>query len=379
MIVPKAADFWLTILFLGSVLPALFLTLKPKSGGNGQTIGSTLQRLHSISLATTLLLGAVLVLLNNHRVQPWHWLFILVVVSNFLPGDSVLKCCRVAIAMIYIFAGLSRLGPSVDSGVSLQIVTQIMDSLSLAHVLRNEDFVFGCCLAMSVVETATGVLLLVRRTRRYAVAMSIGIHLLLLLTLGPWGLNHQAAVLIWNAYFAFAIPTLFLSSDSQDRNKNSLTPTKPARSRSVACLTIFLVLFPLSGLFGIADNWPAWQLYSPRPEVIRVFVSQKAVNSLPPNLQKFVGTPAPLDDWCPIRIDRWSLAATGSPIYPEDRFQLAIARSVMNSAGEENTRVEFSSPETLLWWRRRRIRINSLAELVQKASEYSLNSTTIRR
>ena len=53
-------------------------------------------------------------------------------------------------------------------------------------------------------ELAVAVLLLHRRTWTWGLAGSIAMHGLLLLALGPWGLGHRPAVLVWNV----AVPSL---------------------------------------------------------------------------------------------------------------------------------------------------------------------------
>ena len=91
---------------------------------------------------------------------------------------------------------------------------------------------------------------------------------------------------------------------------------------------LFVWLFPLSGLFGIADNWPAWQLYSTRPETWTLRIKETDVHFLENHIQQHVSGPAPLDDWVVVRLDRWSLAETDSPLYPQGRFQKEVIHRV---------------------------------------------------
>jgi hypothetical protein len=94
-------------------------------------------------------------------------------------------------------------------------------------------------------------------------------------------------------------------------------------------------------------------LYSPRPEVLQVFVHVDAKDQLPESVQSSIGSPLPLDDWCPVRIDRWSLEQTYSAIYPEDRFQLAVAAKLVDSLqNAEDLRAVLKSPGIPDWWNR---------------------------
>lgn len=296
-----------------------------------------------------------------------------------MPGiRDRLRLWRLTIASVYIYAGLSRVGPGVADEMSLRVLQTILSAVSAEHGMRNDHFVFAACLTMSVSEILVGVLLLWRRFRRGGVIASVGLHLTLLAVLGPWGLKQQAGVLLWNLYFLLAVPALFWSTPNASQLPREEGGAAPKTSRSASFFAAFVVLAPLSGLFSMADNWPSWQLYSPRPEVIRVFVRQDSVNQLPLSAQEFVMPPLPLDVWCPVRIDLWSLRATGSPIYPEDRFQLAIAGYLMRSVPVDSLRISVESPDRPTWWTRSTQEYSALAQLEALEADFVLNSSTVR-
>ncbi|MCA9047168.1 MAG: hypothetical protein KDA89_00470 [Planctomycetaceae bacterium] len=337
-----------------------------------------------VLLAGLLIAGLCAGALNQHRLQPWHWLTLLLVAQRLLlRGVNRLSTFRLTPAAIYFFAGLSRLGPSADQGMSREII------LTLHNILRlpppgNPQFVFALCVCVSLAESMIGVLLLVPRTRRLAVAGSVMMHSTLLLVLGPLGLNHYSGVLLWNMFFLIAVPLLNLPRitpaipDRGHQRRERFPDTLRASAMRITAVRLFLVLFPLSGLFGVADNWLSWQLYSPRPEVVALFIRADAVDDLPETVSPFVLPPPPLDDWCAIRLDRWSLSATGAPLYPEDRFQLAVAADVIrrtthapgrdsltvveNPATADNRfRIIIDEPQFPAWWRRREVSVDPVA------------------
>ena len=173
------------------------------------------------------------------------------------------------------------------------------------------------------------------------------LHGTLLLALGPLGLGHHTAVLIWNVCFLCVIPVVF-SGPVKD-----WPSTQTGQRWSYRAATLFVWLFPLSGLFGIADNWPAWQLYSTRPETWALRIKETDVHYLDNQIQPHVSKPAPLDDWVVVRLDRWSLAETESPLYPQDRFQSEVIRRVVATLPDDaEFRVDISEPERWFWWKR---------------------------
>ena len=320
-----------------------------------------------------LLSGCLLAMLNQHRLQPWHWLFMLISLQALLVrGAARAMLFRLTIASIYIFAAASRWGADIDSGMSRQVLAVLTKAVGAEALMRNSPFVFGGCVAMTAVEFLTGVLLLIPRWRRFGIAGAVNIHAMLIFSLSPWGLKHHIGVLVWNAFLLIAVPLLFATSERAGREIKDGLASGRAR-----ILTTFVVLFPLSGLCGIADNWLSWQVYSPRPEVVRIHVREDVVAVLPSDLQPFVGQPAPLDVWCPVRIDQWSLKAAAVPMYPEDRFQLAVAGQLMDIVDDDAIKVHLNEPQRQPW-RKHRVEIVDRAVLNDRLSRFVFNGNRVR-
>ena len=103
------------------------------------------------------------------------------------------------------------------------------------------------------------------RSRRVAGVFAIFMHLVLLMILGPLGLNHQAGVLIWNiqflgqAVFLFQwIPAAKLATVVSHGNENAWYRT--VGNCSVASIAILVMVLPCTERFGLWDHWPSWAL-----------------------------------------------------------------------------------------------------------------------
>ena len=258
--------------------------------------------------------------------------------------------------MVYICAGLSRFGPNIDSGMSRQLILELLSMCRLAHIANDASLLTSICVLMTATEILAGMLLIGRRTSRTGSMIALLMHCILIILLSPAGLNHEPGVLIWNTFFVAC--HLLLLTNSRVKSAQQSEGNNAAERRQLAPTSILLllgiVIFPLSGLVGFADNWLGWQLYSPRPEVLKIYVRVDAVSQLPDSLQPFVDPPTPLDDWCPVRLDRWSLEQVHAPIYPEDRFQISVARHLatfVESADDIKAELEF--PSTPDWWNRK--------------------------
>lgn len=374
--VPSLIDRLLTVSLLLCCAVTIAVVARDFEEANSCAADKLWRRLR-LWLGIATLLGSLLVVLNQHRLQPWHWLFLLLNVQCLtLRFDDQKFSRRLTLASIYIFAAVSRFGPDIDARMSSEVLATLLNMAGLSTVARNEAIMFTGCVGMTLSELLAGILLLVPRFRRAGVALTMTAHVTLLVALGPWGLDHNHAVLIWNVFFLLAIPVAFLdprgSASILDSTAEVMHGTK---SRFAACMNFGVIAFPLAGLLGFADNWPSWQLYSPRPDVIRLYVSERIATQLPERLRSHIGQPLPLQTWCSVRLDRWSLEETGSPIYPEDRFQLGLAAALLpDDAAENDVRIIVDTADNFAWWRRSSMQITSLADLREHCESFYLNT-----
>ena len=370
--IPVAADQWLALFFVaGNVFGAVGL-LWPFASDRGLRWNQT----------GTLILGLLLVLLDQQRLQPWHWLYLLISLQVLLviSRRHLLALNQLTMASIYIFAGVSRLGPEVAEGMTRQLAAVALQNTGLIDWLRNENAMQRICILLVCGEILTGFALLLPVTRKIAVVAAVGMHAVLLMLLSPWGLNHHAGVVLWNVFLMFAVPILFLSAGAAPLPADVPAAASDDRTQRwrTAMLTGLIVVFPMSGLFGFADNWPSWQVYSPRADVVRLFVRERSVQTLPASLQPFVAAPTPLSDWCPIRIDRWALDVLQAPLYPEDRLQLAVVLAVCRDVLTDDVEVVLETAQPLFWRPRNVHTLRGVERIRRRAEQFRFNGIAVR-
>ena len=307
---------------------------------------------------TALLCSIILVVSNQHRLQSWHWLTMLNLTWLIvLPRKDLLLAMRHTVAAVYVCSALSRISLTPELGVSGIIVRQLLELAGQSGWEKPAVQIADLCHLMTLGEFLIGLLLVSPKTQHWGAPGAVLLHSSLLLALGPLGLNHHAGVLLWNLCFLCLVPILFPISRIVENVDSAYRP----RRRVVLVATW---LFPLSGLFGMADNWPSWQLYSSRPETWILSVHEADRKLLPDTVQSFIADPAPLSEWCVIKLDRWSLEQTRSPMYPEDRFQRAVIQSLLAQVPESlRFRVDISEPEFPFWWQRRERQIDTRENL----------------
>ncbi|MCA9037296.1 MAG: hypothetical protein KDA91_19305, partial [Planctomycetaceae bacterium] len=252
----------------------------------------------TITGLATLLIASLLVLQNEHRLQAWHWFFMVGLSSSIVLGPCNwrrLLCLQ--ISMVYVFSALSRFGPQTSDMMTWQIASMLLKLAGLGRASADASVLSAFAWSFAFAEFLIGLGLLVRRFRQLAAVAAMLLHATLILALSPFGLGHHWGVLIWNSMFLCLLPVLFLSQSQNDAIHD--------QKRWFRILASAVVLIPLTGLIGFADNWMSWQLYSPRPEVYGLFIRSDAIEDLPETVRPFAAAPNPVDDFCSVRLDRW--------------------------------------------------------------------------
>lgn len=323
-----------------------------------------------------------LVLLDQHRLQPWAYQLGLASLVLACTSDrSALRLLRVLTISVYFYSAASKIDLAFIDGIGGTLLEAFLSAIGLTSKWWTPRTLFFAGASMPVVELATSGLLAFRRTRRYGLVLSILMHAALLIALGPWGLDNQPAVLIWNAFFVVQNVLLFGSRTSRAAATAKVAGGKVCPTSrwaaGVACFaSAAAVVLPLLEPFGWFDHWPAWAVYSERSEKVRVLVDDDLVNRLPPSWKTYVGPARPRDGLRPIRIDRWSLDALRAPLYPQDRFEIGVAIAVVEAvAGSDGVTLEVGGPPDRRTGRRDWETYRGAAAIRSLAKAFRLNAT----
>jgi hypothetical protein len=338
-------------------------------------VGGTRLRAGRWSAAAYVVAFGLLVLSDQHRLQPWTYqLVVLAVVLCGLSSGEAVALARALIASIYLFSALSKFDRSLLNAGGGQIVDGLLQCLGLAQSVgeSGRTTLVGCF--------ATGELLVAlglcwRRSRKYAWPASIAMHMLLLAALGPWGARSQPGVLLWNLYFIGQNVVLFgLAGEPVDGQSTPQLQSVGRLRWLVRGVAAFVILFPLTEPFGLCDVWPAWAVYATGPERLRLFIDEADRDRLPPSLRACVQPPRFEDGLCPVRIDRWSLDACRAPLYPQNRYRLGIALAIgdMGPLGDTML-VELDSAARCFTGERTSRQLKGRAAIVAELNGYWLN------
>ncbi len=78
-----------------------------------------------------------------------------------------------------------------------------------------------------------------------------------------------------------------------------------------------------------------------------------------------------------VRIDRWVLAQTDAPLYPEDRYQLALILALTQRLPEDHIQVVIDEPGGWDYWNREFRTIKGRESLELESEGFLLNARAV--
>ena len=289
--------------------------------------------------------------IDQHRLQPWAYQAVLMfTVLACVQARRALTLLRLLTLSIYFYSAVSKLDYAFLHSMGQQFTETLLNLLGLSHWQWPEAIRLLVALAFPVGELLVAVLLAVPMTRMIGVYAALVMHGVLLLVLGPLGMNQQAGVLIWNVQFMLMAMLLFYGKSKHnetvegeeavaEKGEEETPDATGLASRKafnppvwlslpVQGVMILTLLLPLLNTFGYWDHWLSWDLYSPGTSKTQIFLHTSDVEHLPTAWLKFAQENKGDPNWVQLRLDLWSLEELAVPIYPQARFQLGVAAAV---------------------------------------------------
>jgi hypothetical protein len=324
-----------------------------------------------------------LVCLNQMRFQVWAYqgMIVALVLATCTPRDAG-KLLRWLAISIYVFSAWSKCDVTFLQTLGKQLAEVWLGWARFAAWPPLAQSMLVSLVPLG--ELAVAVLLAVPRTRKVGVIASLGLHALLLLALGPWGLQHKPGVLLWNLYFIGQNVLLFwpvVSTAIPDEDLPSAAEELSAEPIPALALAVVVgaIVWPMAEPWGYCDHWPAWSVYAPRVERTSCFISQSETHKLPTSLQKYLEPASDDPAWLRLRLDRWSLDAVSVPLYPQNRVQLGVAAAVVEQFDIGQFQMVSFSPADRWTQTRTQSTISTLAELTDARRPYVLGTQATRK
>ena len=282
--------------------------------------GAALAARPRVYILTFAALFAIYSLFDQTRWQPWayqYWLMLIALGcysgnANDVAGErDALNICRLIMGCTYFYSGFQKLNARFFSeGMPWVLGTLHVHIPALQYIVRVVPFV----------EVSIGLCLLSRRFRKIGIVNGIIMHIFILYSFGPLGLNWNSVVWPWNVAMIVFLLLLF-------RNTDATFGDIVWRNRFVYQKAILILLGVLPAL-SFVGWWPSdlsLCLYTADLTEAQVLVSEQVKQQLPPAVQPYVKT---LGGHMMLRTQDWSFGEMNVPPYAEIQSFTAIGKAV---------------------------------------------------
>jgi uncharacterized membrane protein YphA (DoxX/SURF4 family) len=263
---------------------------------------------------------------DQNREQPWVYMYWVMLLLNFLPEPVALAACRLALSIIYLWAGIQKLNGSFFGQLPAWFV-QPATNWGLPHSIV--ECLKFCVVITPFLEIFIAIGLWFRKVRWFAMAIAVILHIAALLFLGPIGHNVNRVIWPWNIAMVALIVVLFATKEPVSFGH----ALRELRRSLYGSLVIGLYgLLPIFSFFGLWDSYLSFALYSYNVANAEIYVSPSFVGHLPPELRAYV---YPVKNYNPalqlpymFEYSMWAEANIGVPQVPEPRAYLVLFRHI---------------------------------------------------
>ena len=281
-------------------------------------------RLHRWGTGFFLAGSLFLYLADQNRGQPWLYLYWVMMVLTLLPEPQALAACRVALSVVYLWAGIQKCNARFFQIVPGWFVSPAEAWGAGGTILEGLKWAVA---ATPAIEVFIGLGLWIPRLRPWAFATTFLVHGAALLFLGPLGHRYNLAIWPWNLAMVALVLVLFAGAPAV-RLKEAWGEMQRSRV-GVATVALFACL-PLLSFLGRWDSYFSFALYSASLATADVYITPALGERLPARMREHVHPVQPPFDPVlqgPLVFDHqtWALTELGTPPLPEPRgFQMML-------------------------------------------------------
>jgi uncharacterized membrane protein YphA (DoxX/SURF4 family) len=271
-------------------------------------------------ILTFVVLFAIYSLFDQTRWQPWayqYWLMLIALgcfsgkADDVVGERDVLNILRLMMGCTYFYSGFQKLNTRFAvEGMPWVLGTLRFPIPGLHYIGWIVPFI----------EVSIGLCLLTRRFRKIGIINGIIMHIFILYSFGPLGLNWNSVVWPWNVVMIALLLLLFTRTDVTFGDI-------VWRNRFVYQKVILLLLgvLPALSFFGWWPSDLSLCLYTANLTEAQVVISQQVKDQLPPTVRPYVKN---LGGHLILRTQDWSFGEMNVPPYAEIQSFTTIGKTV---------------------------------------------------
>lgn len=280
-----------------------------------------------------ILLLVLFVIEDIVRLQPWLYIFGLMLLTiAFLnskeKGEEILFIFRLVFATTYFWSGFQK----INYAFTVEIFPWLMSTFGLDKFFTEHHY-FGYIIPFA--ELLAGIGLLSKRLQKPAGVLIIFIHLFLLVTLSPLGVNWNKVIWSWNA--AMICIVFIIVPFKREDSYLGLIPSWKLVSKFwwFRIVFILIVIAPILNYFRLWDNHLSGSLYSGNNSEAIFYYDQSDRYNMPKSTSQLqFYTEGTSEEF--IMIDQWVLDELDAPFYPQERYFKFVGKKLCNCAANKS-------------------------------------------
>lgn len=293
-----------TSLYFLSIVTLLFLVIKPSNWN---------------ALPIIIFLEIASCLLDQNRWQPWEYQYIFmffILMVNRKNKENIPTLFLMVLCSTYFYSGFQKM--NIHFINSLWRDSILRDFFHLNPVYSSQKNILRLGYIIPISELTLGLGLLLKRTRRLSILFLIGIHVFILLYIGPLGLHYNIIVWPWNVAMVMFLLVL------QNANFNSFDAKKILQQKLNYIPILAWFVLPLFNFIGLWDYYFSSSLYSSRIDICNIELDNPPQNF---ELKKYYN-PRNVNDTIyskqTISIQNWAMKEMNTPPCPQERVYKKI-------------------------------------------------------
>ena len=253
--------------------------------------------------------------LDQNRWQPWEYFFLFMFLAyvfskleNELPSIWLL-----IMAGLYFFGGIGKLNSAFIHDTWKYLMLHRWLDISTTNIwLTRSGYL------LPLLEMVAGLGLLIKPSRKVSMLILMGMHLVILLMLGPAGLNINHVVWPWNIALVMLLVITFIKS-------SQITFNRPAADPFVWVVLLCWWILPWLRFSGHWDKYLSSVLYSGGVEQLFICTDDPAAIK---QLGKYMDSSFSVIPCSPVlSVYNWGIQELRTAPYPEPRVRNAIIKA----------------------------------------------------
>lgn len=272
-------------------------------------------------LLCLLVIEIISMLGDELRWQPWQYQFLFIAFAIFINTKKpclAINSIILILASTYFFSGIQKINTGFLQNIWLRQI--LVHFLHFSKAVYSSRLLRYSGLVVPAVEITAGILLLLPRQHKMFTIFPIGMHLFVLLFLGPFGIQYNPVVLPWNAAMAAFVYFIFI------RGNAIFSFTELLRGWNKAIAFAWLIL-PVAGLLGYWDKFFSSSVYSGVNHNMKIYLTN--TTTIPSEIAPFIRYEKTGFQGFHqvINLHDWSMNELNVPVPPEQRIYKSIELS----------------------------------------------------